>query len=98
LPNRRLFLKYFDVKVENKESFAIVTIDLDDFKKINDEHGHDMGDEILKAIGNRLQSILKGNNFAARYGGDEFVLLLEFNDDQEKLSKEIQQVAETLKE
>ncbi len=98
LPNRRLFLKYFDLKVENKESFAIVTIDLDDFKKINDEHGHDTGDEILKAIGKRLESLLQGNNFAARYGGDEFVLLLEFNDNQEKLSEEIHQIAETLKE
>lgn len=98
LPNRRQFLKYFDLKVENKESFAIVTIDLDDFKKINDEHGHDMGDEILKAIGKRLENILQGNNFAARYGGDEFVLLLAYDDDQEKLSKEIQQVADALKE
>jgi len=97
LPNRRLFLRQFNSKLENKESFAIVAVDLDDFKQINDLYGHDMGDEVLKQIGERLSNLVSGTNFAARYGGDEFVLLLEYHGYQEELTAEIQKVAQALK-
>ena len=97
LPNRRLFLRQFNSKLENNESFAIVAVDLDDFKKINDYYGHDVGDEVLKQIGERLSNLVSGTNFAARYGGDEFVLLLEYHGYQEELTAEIQRVAQALK-
>ncbi|HBD9373644.1 TPA: diguanylate cyclase [Legionella pneumophila] len=59
-----------------KASFAILMLDLDHFKKINDTFGHDAGDLVLKEIGQILNSDIRLGDIAARYGGEEFVLLL----------------------
>ncbi len=59
-----------------KASFAILMLDLDHFKKINDSFGHDAGDLVLKEIGQILNSDIRLGDIAARYGGEEFVLLL----------------------
>lgn len=56
---------------------ALVLADIDHFKQINDKHGHLLGDKILKAIGQTLQSNIKGRDIAARPGGDEFAILLQ---------------------
>jgi diguanylate cyclase (GGDEF)-like protein/PAS domain S-box-containing protein len=61
----------------HSNSFAVVFVDLDGFKPINDNFGHEAGDRILRELGNRLIRILRLNDTAARVGGDEFVLLLE---------------------
>lgn len=58
-----------------ERSFALLFIDLDNFKQINDEYGHLVGDQILKSVGSRLNVFNRGSDFIARYGGDEFVLL-----------------------
>lgn len=55
----------------------VVFIDLDGFKAINDRHGHDVGDAFLAAVAARIDSVLRTGDFAARYGGDEFVVLAE---------------------
>lgn len=55
-------------------AIALVFLDLDQFKVINDEHGHDMGDEILSAVARRLRGAVRGDDLVARLGGDEFVL------------------------
>lgn len=55
---------------------ALVIIDLDHFKQINDSHGHLAGDELLKAMGDSLRATLRADDIAVRYGGDEFLLLL----------------------
>jgi len=56
--------------------FALAYLDLNGFKQINDNHGHDAGDEVLKAVAARLQTGLRASDTVARLGGDEFVLLL----------------------
>ena len=80
LPNRRLWLdrlhKLVDASPHSVEHGAVVFIDLDNFKTLNDTHGHDMGDLLLKEAAFRLQSAVRKNDLVARLGGDEFVVLL----------------------
>ncbi len=68
-------------------------IDVDDFKSINDTLGHLAGDEVLRTIGSFLQSTLRGYDFAVRYGGDEFLVVL-----AQKTAKGAVTVAERLRE
>ena len=73
-------------------------IDLDDFKQVNDEHGHVVGDQLLHAIARRITSCVREADTVARIGGDEFVALLENVADQaqaEALAGKIQQVIAT---
>lgn len=78
LPNRRFFqMKVNEMIDKNSKPFAIMFIDLDRFKNINDSMGHSLGDQLLKAVGNRIQETARKADFVARHGGDEYVLLLE---------------------
>jgi diguanylate cyclase (GGDEF)-like protein len=83
LPNRRLFtdrlergMKRFYRKTD-RLSLAIMLLDIDDFKKVNDRYGHLVGDKVLAEVGSRLNSRLRKNDTVARLGGDEFVIILE---------------------
>ena len=79
LPNRHLFhdrLKQAVFAQRNTKSIAVVFIDLDHFKVINDSLGHNFGDEVLRHVGERLQSAVRDGDTVARLGGDEFVLIL----------------------
>lgn len=64
------------LKTEQTNDTAILFIDLDHFKEINDSLGHHIGDQFLIELSNRFQKIITGNNLIARFGGDEFVILL----------------------
>ena len=81
LPNRRLFKDrlYHTIERSRRRSneMSVLFIDLDRFKKINDSLGHEVGDKLLVAVANRLQSHLRRSDTLARLGGDEFVLILE---------------------
>lgn len=73
LPNRAAFLS----KLSNAQGrIAIVAIDLDGFKPVNDRFGHHTGDELLRQVARRLSECIGENGLAARFGGDEFMLLL----------------------
>ena len=80
LPNRSMFKNYFTHFVTQSEyvpqKMAIVFIDLDSFKIVNDTLGHDKGDLLLKAIVARLRTIFRGTDLLSRLGGDEFIVLL----------------------
>lgn len=80
LPNRRLFkekLKYsLNQSRLNKTELAVMIMDIDHFKCINDEMGHDIGDEVLVEFGKRVSECLQADEFVARLGGDEFTVLL----------------------
>ncbi|MDA8095810.1 MAG: EAL domain-containing protein [Betaproteobacteria bacterium] len=81
LPNRRALEREFHKAIARARRsgtlLAVVMMDLDGFKEINDTHGHDVGDGVLQAVGRRLQATLRRTDFIARLGGDEFVLLVE---------------------
>lgn len=80
LPNRNRLMEALDKAMIDwqraQEPFAILMIDLDDFKPVNDRYGHHAGDEVLRIIGERLRSICKKDDLIARFGGDEFVAVL----------------------
>jgi diguanylate cyclase (GGDEF)-like protein len=73
---KEVFFNVMDLSVLSGEPFAIAFIDIDNFKKINDEHGHLVGDEVLKALAKVLRKELRGSDYIFRYGGEEFVLIL----------------------
>jgi len=81
LPNRALFLDRLRQAIAHAErarnTFAVLFIDLDNFKVINDSMGHAAGDDLLKEIGSRLRECVRTSDTVARFGGDEFALLIE---------------------
>ncbi len=80
LPNRALLKDRLNLAItqaqRNKRKLAAMFLDLDRFKLVNDTLGHSMGDRLLKAVANRLQSCLRSGDTLSRFGGDEFTLLL----------------------
>jgi diguanylate cyclase (GGDEF)-like protein len=60
----------------SQESFAVLFLDLDRFKEVNDQYGHEAGNEILKAVAGEIKNAVRASDVAARYGGDEFVVIL----------------------
>jgi len=76
---------------------ALVLIDLDDFKDINDTLGHPTGDEVLFAIGERLTTIAGGNGMAVRFGGDEFALLVPVGEGNDDVFSVCRRVSETMR-
>jgi diguanylate cyclase (GGDEF)-like protein len=81
LPNRANFLDTLERAVVRAErtnaSLAVCLFDIDNFKQINDNFGHEMGDELLKALPEVLKNVLRGVDYLARLGGDEFGLIVE---------------------
>jgi len=80
LPNRRLltsyFQKYMASAVRHNTCGAVLLLDLDRFKPLNDQYGHEAGDHVLIEVASRIQSAIRSEDVVARLGGDEFVILL----------------------
>jgi len=80
LYNRRFFAeestRAIAMSLRNNSEFSIVMMDIDNFKSINDTYGHSAGDTIIVAVANKLQELIRKSDIAARFGGEEFVLLL----------------------
>lgn len=79
-PNRTYFSQCLKIEMEKakrtKMLLSVFALDIDHFKEINDTYGHDIGDEVLKEFAKRVKSSIRKNDFLARIGGDEFVILI----------------------
>lgn len=78
LANARAFYEYGIQQISDASMYpiSVAMLDIDFFKKINDTHGHQVGDRVLQEFGRRIRQALRTDDFAARYGGEEFILLL----------------------
>lgn len=87
LPNRRQFIERLNESLSNERKGAVVLLDLDNFKDINDTLGHVYGDQILRVVAKRLEKLTEKDLFISRFGGDEFLVLIENCVDKETLNK-----------
>jgi diguanylate cyclase (GGDEF)-like protein len=98
LPNRHWFLHFAPTALAhadaNGQGVALLFIDLDEFKQVNDSHGHAVGDRLLKAAADRLLSQLRPSDRVARFGGDEFVVLLSPFDTDEQVGAVAQRIVQ----
>jgi diguanylate cyclase len=80
IPNRKAFDEKLAVSIEEALSenndLSLLVIDIDHFKRFNDQYGHIVGDEVLKIVARKVKEIVRGRDFLARFGGEEFVVIL----------------------
>ena len=104
LPNRYAFEQHVKAIIEKhdagieKSQFYILFIDLNDFKKVNDVYGHDVGDQVLIEVSVRMCNSIKPHNLAARFAGDEFVIVLNDIQDEESLADILLKLKQSLSE
>jgi diguanylate cyclase (GGDEF)-like protein/PAS domain S-box-containing protein len=100
LPNRALFSDRVEHalarRARDEREIAVIFIDLDDFKAVNDSLGHDAGDDFLRVVGERLVECLRPSDTAARFGGDEFGVLLEDAESAEAATEVARRIASAL--
>jgi diguanylate cyclase (GGDEF)-like protein/PAS domain S-box-containing protein len=102
LPNR----SYLEIVLEqtlrhasrNKHKFALMFLDLDNFKDVNDSLGHHAGDELLKTIAQRIETLLRDDDVVARFGGDEFVVLISEVEDRGQVSMIARKILTTIQQ
>jgi diguanylate cyclase (GGDEF)-like protein len=101
LANRALFMDRLEHALTRRErhdeSLAVMFLDLDDFKEINDSLGHAAGDELLARVADRLKLVLRASDTAARFGGDEFAILVEETADPEDTIRVAERVVSVFK-
>jgi diguanylate cyclase (GGDEF)-like protein/PAS domain S-box-containing protein len=102
LPNRTLFGDRLTVAVararRNRGRLAVMLLDLDHFKDVNDTLGHPVGDQLLQAVGERLTGLLRRSDTVCRMGGDEFLVLLEGISEMEDVAKVAEAILKHLRE
>jgi len=103
LYNRAEYIKIMDRKIKSaqryKEKFGLILIDLDHFKLVNDNYGHNTGDKVLQAFAEILRKNVREDDFVGRWGGEEFVIIANHAGEKEleKLTKKLQKKIATLK-
>jgi diguanylate cyclase (GGDEF)-like protein len=102
LPNRRTFIERLHMMIneprDESDMIAVMFMDLDRFKMVNDTLGHDAGDLLLKAVTLRIQKLLRGSDLVARLGGDEFTILLDHVKSVEAIAKIANKICQRLAE
>ena len=102
LPNRALFDDRLQHGLANAErhgwTMAVMFLDLDGFKKINDSHGHNVGDSVLRTMANRLKENIRSEDTVSRYGGDEFLFLLTEIQDNAHVALFAEKIVEAMRE
>jgi diguanylate cyclase (GGDEF)-like protein/PAS domain S-box-containing protein len=100
LPNRRLMserlTQLLELSTREPRKLAVIFLDLDGFKSINDQHGHDVGDFVLKTVAVRLHELFRTVDTVARFGGDEFVVLIHNAEGTESLVQIAQRIVATV--
>ncbi|HMH19970.1 MAG TPA: EAL domain-containing protein [Burkholderiales bacterium] len=100
LPNRAMFSEVLNIAIQNarryNRNFAVLFIDLDRFKNINDTLGHDAGDKLLQEMGTRLVQTVRSSDVVARLGGDEFVVLVQEVADPKQVAAVARKILSTL--
>ena len=100
LPSRRLLQERLEAALANcrfnQQGLAVMFIDLDYFKHINDSYGHTKGDQLLQQIAQNLRACFRATDIVARFGGDEFVVLLEGVENEAKLADFARRILKTL--
>ncbi|HEY0845858.1 MAG TPA: EAL domain-containing protein [Noviherbaspirillum sp.] len=102
LPNRNWLVNYLPLAIErasnNRTSLAVLFIDLDDFKNVNDTLGHAAGDELLRAASARLRALVRTSDHVVRLGGDEFTVVIEDVEHVEDVGRVADQIVDALRE
>ncbi|PPC93320.1 MAG: GGDEF domain-containing protein [Methylotenera sp.] len=102
LPNRLLFYDRLEQELKKSQrtptQLAIILLDLDHFKEVNDTLGHDKGDVLLKEVAQRLKHCIRDTDTVARLGGDEFTLILPYNSDLHVIERVAQNILVSLAE
>ncbi|ARK32273.1 sensor domain-containing diguanylate cyclase [Halalkalibacter krulwichiae] len=95
LPNRKMLDRHIEKALSrakrHQHNFTLMFVDLDDFKIVNDTHGHDVGDQLLKQVVSRLHESIREEDLIARIGGDEFIVVFE-----ETTKEEIEDIAKRI--
>ena len=97
LANRLGLSQALESAIEKSTPFSLLFMDLEKFKPFNDTYGHEVGDQVLQIVAQRLQASIRSRDLAARVGGDEFVLLLDGLVDSAALEQRAAIVAESIK-
>jgi len=95
--NRRFILNTFPSLTKQCERIFVIIVDCDDFKKINDSYGHEMGDQVLITVAKALKKHVGELQYVARWGGDEFVILGKLNND-DQMERYIESIQEELRQ
>lgn len=76
IPNRTALYQRLCEEIERKGYFGVIFLDVNNFKRVNDTYGHLIGDDVLRKAVNKIKAMLRSYDYLARYGGDEFVVIL----------------------